>query len=301
MKRLKYTVCATITPMNDDGSVDLSSAARLISFLLEKGMTCFYPNGTNGESLSLTETEREKIAHAVVEAASPGGTVFIQCGAGSAAQTRENIRRAHRVGADGIGVMSPVFFACDETALEAALSEELKEAGDLPCYLYNIPSRTGTDISPAVFGRLMEAFPSLIGIKYSAPDLLRVQDYLRAAPRACDVLIGCDRLALAHMAVGGAGWVSGPAAAFPELFSALNCAVEASDGARAMALIRHVESLSVAMSQIPEIPAIKYLLMRRGAIACDRCRRPLRPLTAQEKATLDAVLASYTVMLHAIL
>ncbi len=297
MKHLKNTVCATIAPMNEDGSIDLDSTIQLIRFLLDKGISCFYPNGTNGESLSLSIREREEIALAVKTTVDSSGTVFIQCGAASVMESQENIRRARQIEADGIGIMSPVFFPCDDHALEEVLRILLSFAEGVPSYLYNIPSRTGTDISAPMLSHLMKDFPSLLGIKYSAPDLLRVQDYLRLSPRSCDVLIGCDRLALAHMAVGGSGWVSGPAAAFAELFAALDQAVINSDQAQAMAVIRRIEEISSAIAGIPEIPAIKYLLVQRGIIQCDYCRRPLRPLTAQEKTVLDSVLESYTASL----
>ena len=162
---------------------------------------------------------------------------------------------------------------------------------DLSMYAYNIPTRAGNDIRPEVLGALMTRHENLLGIKYSFPDIERIQAYLHCVPtRRPSVLIGCDSLALACMAVGGDGWVSGPSAVAPKLYTALSDALTAGDIAKARETQHAIVRLAQSIAGIPEIPAIKYLLMKQGIIESEACRAPLRPLTPPERARLDCLL-----------
>ncbi|MBQ9196288.1 MAG: dihydrodipicolinate synthase family protein [Clostridia bacterium] len=293
LKRLYGVVCATITPMLPDGSVDLESAGRLYRCLTEAGITGLYPNGTNGESLSLSYDERCALAERCTVEATGKSSVYVQCGAASAEETRRNILFAQSCGADGAGIMTPVFFPVDEEGMEAYYDQMLQATPELPAYVYNIPSRTGNDVSPALLGRLMGRYPRLYGIKYSAPDLLRIGQYVHCCgDRRPDVLIGCDPLAVCCLDMGGVGWVSGPAAAFRESFVRLH-RQSGTDRAGMKETQAWIAYLSSQLAGIPEIPAVKYLLMRRGIIRHDACRSPLRPLRSGEKERLDRLLALY--------
>lgn len=294
MKKLYGVVCASVTPMQADGTVDYEGVRALTDHLARNGIHCLYPNGTNGESLSLTETERKQVAQAVLEANDGRCVVYVQCGAATVPESYAHVRHAKAIGADGAGLMTPVFFPTDDASLEWYYDGILSETGDFPVYAYNIPSRTGNDLSPAVLGRLMSRHPALLGVKYSAPDILGVTRYVSCCEgRSADALIGCDMLALACVAAGGKGWVSGPAAVFPEMHAMLYdliCAGKTDEARRVQ------NALSDAMADIagiPEIPAIKYMLMKLGVIRCDACRAPLRPLTDAEKARLDAAMDGY--------
>lgn len=294
MKLLKGVVCANITPMMPDGSVDFESVARLCEHLNQSRIHCLYPNGTNGESLSLTFEERTKIAETIVKTNANRATVYIQCGASTVAESYENVRVAKRIGADGAGLMTPVFFPMDEEAMRQYYVTMLDEVRDLPIYVYNIFTRTGNDVSPALLGELMNAYPNLYGIKFSYPDTDRIHAYANApANRKADALIGSDGLAKKCIASGGCGWVSGPAAIIPEVHVGLYDAIMAGNEAEAEKYQKAIVDFMSSIAGIPEIPAIKYLLVKMGVIAHDTCRAPFRALTDAEKATLDAAFEAY--------
>ena len=294
MKKLFGVVCASVTPMLPDGTVDLESAASLYRHLGAMGIHSLYPNGTNGESISLTYEERCRLTDCVVRENAGKCSVYMQCGAATVTETKDNILYAKAHGADGVGIMTPVFFATDDAALEQYYDDMLDAAGDMPSYVYNIPSRTGNDVSVVLMGRLMKKHANLQGIKYSAPDLMRITGYVNCDPeRHTDALIGCDNLALCCMDVGGAGWVSGPAAVFGERFVRLYDQISAGDTEDAKKTQLGIVRLGNGMAGIPEIPAIKYMLVKRGVIAHDTCRAPFRALTDAEKAALARLLAEY--------
>lgn len=293
MKKLHGVVCASITPMMPDGSIDLESAKSLYRYLADKGIHCLYPNGTNGESLSLTYEERCQLAKVCAETNEGRCVLYIQCGAGTVAETKANILAAKELDVDGVGIMTPVFFPVDEAGMEAYFDDMIEAAGEMPSYVYNISSRTGNDVSSALLGRLMERHSGLQGIKFSSPELLRLAEYVHCADRDVDVLIGCDSLAIGCMDLGGAGWVSGPGAVFADCFVRMYREIQEENWTAAKKTQQQMAAWGKRMAGIPEIPAIKYMLCKLGVIRCDVCRAPLRKLTDDEKARLDKLLEDY--------
>lgn len=293
-KRLFGVVIPMITPLNEDGSLDEASLASFTRYLLNTGVHGLYPNGTNGESLLLTQQERDRVAEVVAQENDHKLPLFIQSGSMSTAETREHVQHALKLGADGVGIMSPAFFPMDEEALFQYYSQALEGVPqDFPVYVYNIPGCTTNDVSPALLARLMEAFPNVVGIKYSCPDLMRIEDYLLKSPRRPQVLIGCDSLFLQCLMTGGVGTVTGPGSIFHQRFTRLYDQYQKGDLQGAAATQEQIVKLDRAMAGVPGIPALKALLKMRGIIRTDVCRAPLRPLTKEEYKTLEKVLEDY--------
>ena len=293
-KRMKGLVIPTITPMHDDGSIDEQGVADFAEFLIAAGVNCLYPNGTNGESLLLTKEERERIAEIMVKTSRGRVPVFIQCGAMSTAEAASHAQHAVKIGADGIGIMSPAFFPMDEDALFRYYRDIVSPLPqDFPVYIYNIPGCTTNDVSPALFNRLLNSFPNIVGIKISKSDLMRVEDYLEKSDRRPDLLIGCDSLFLQCLVTGGVGTVSGPGSIFHERFTRLYRQFSEGDFIGAMATQRQIVITDRQLDGIPGIPALKTLLKLRGVIQTDVCRAPLRPLREEEVATLQEIWNTY--------
>jgi len=156
MKKLFGVVCPTITPMTLKGEVDELSLRRLCHYLNEAGIHGFYPNGTNGESLLLEVGERKRIAEIFAEEKEENSSLYIQCGAMRPGETADLINHTKQVGGDGVGIMTPLFFPCDQEALAIYYDELLDSAEGLPTYLYNIPGCTCNDLLPDLFGMLLQ-------------------------------------------------------------------------------------------------------------------------------------------------
>lgn len=293
-KRLAGVVIPMITPMNEDSTVDDASLKNFVNFLVEAGADALYPNGTNGESLLLSQAEREHIAEVIAETNNHRLPLFIQCGSMTTAETASHAQHAVKIGADGIGVMSPAFFGMDEEALfqyYAAVIEKLPK--DFPVYVYNIPGCTTNDVPPSLLKRLMAAFENVVGIKYSSPNLMRVEDYLNTDGRVPQLLIGCDSLFLQCLTTGGVGTVTGPGSVFCERFNRLYRQFQEGDFKGAMETQKKIVETDRKLAAIPGIPALKNLLKLRGVIRTDVCRAPHRPLTDAEKQVLADVYAEY--------
>ncbi|WP_209125204.1 dihydrodipicolinate synthase family protein [Alkalihalobacillus sp. BA299] len=219
MKKLYGVTTAMITPFNQDGKVDVEAIKSHTEFLISKGVNCLYPLGTTGEMLRLSVEERKLVASTVVEAARNRVTVFIHVGAMNQEDTISLAKHAHEIGADGIGIVTPIFFSANDRELEEYfVTVSSNVPSDFPIYLYSIPQCAANDITPEVAQKIAGRCENVIGIKYSYPDFLRVGEYLRINNGNFSVLPGADRLFLSALAMGCDGVVSGVSSVYPEPF-----------------------------------------------------------------------------------
>ncbi|WP_413305914.1 dihydrodipicolinate synthase family protein [Bacillus sp. 1P10SD] len=219
MKHLYGVTTAMVTPFNQKGEVELGLVENLTEFLISKGVHCLYPLGTTGEMLRLSVEERKAVAETVVGKANGRVTVYIHVGAMTQEETIELARHAHYIGADGIGVVTPVFFNADDRELEeyfVKVASSVPE--DFPVYLYNIPQCASNDLTTQVAQNIANHCKNVIGIKYSYPDFLRTNEYLNINEGEFSVVPGTDRLFLAGLAMGCEGVVSGVSCVYPEPF-----------------------------------------------------------------------------------
>ncbi|MFC4402567.1 dihydrodipicolinate synthase family protein [Gracilibacillus xinjiangensis] len=219
MKKLFGVTTAMVTPMNEDGTINLQETEKLTNFLIEKGVDCLYPLGTTGEMFKLTIEERKQIAESVIKTANNRVNVFIHAGTMNTQDTLNLAMHACESGADGIGVVTPAFFSVSDLEIEnyyATIAKRLPE--DFPIYLYSIPQLSGNKLSVEVVASLAEQFPNIIGIKYSNPDFNTLKDYIKVRSGNFSVLTGADTLFLPALAMGCDGVVSGVSGVFPEPF-----------------------------------------------------------------------------------
>lgn len=293
-KRLFGVVIPTITPMNENGTIDEESAASFYDYLIKAGVNGLYPNGTNGESLLLTKEERQLVAEIAVRTNAGRIATFIQCGSMTTAETASHAKHSAEIGADGIGVMSPAFFPMDDESLFKYYSDVVSGLPDqFPVYVYNIPGCTTSDVKPELLNRIMKTYPNVVGIKFSSPNLIRIEDYFVKTEKTPDLLIGCDSLFLQCLITGGVGTVTGPGSIFHERFTRLYKQYCEKDFSGAMETQKQIVKTDRALDGIPGIPALKALLKMRGIIRTDVCRAPLRPLRKDEYEILDRVLNEY--------
>lgn len=222
MKYLYGVTTAMVTPFNKNGKVDLEAVKELTDFLVSKGVHCLYPLGTTGEMYRISTEERKTVAETVVESANGRATVYIHVGAMCQQDTLELARHASGIGADGIGVVTPSFFTVNDREMEeyyVAIAKSVPE--EFPVYLYNIPQCSGNDLKTNVAQKIVNKCRNVVGIKYSYPDFLRVNEYLGISNGKFSVLVGTDRLFNAALAIGCSGVVSGISCVYPEPFVAI--------------------------------------------------------------------------------
>ncbi|WP_199613991.1 dihydrodipicolinate synthase family protein [Paenibacillus alkalitolerans] len=222
MKRLYGITTAMVTPFTREGEVNLNQVGKLTDFLISKGVHCLYPLGTTGEMIRLSVAERKAVAETVVKQAGGRVTVFIHAGATTLQDTIELAKHAHTIGADGIGVVTPIFLGANDRELEEFFVTVANSVPDnFPVYLYNIPQCAANDLKADVAQRVADRCPNVVGIKYSYPDFLRTNEYLNINNGTFSVMQGSDRLLLAALAMGCDGVISGVSCVYPEPFVAV--------------------------------------------------------------------------------
>ena len=220
MKELYGITVAMVTPFTEENKVNLDGVAQLTNMLVEKGVNCLYPCGTTGEMFRLSVEERKAIAETVVKTAAGRVTVFIHCGAMNQEDTITLVQHAKEIGADGAGVVTPIFFGQNNRELEEYFVAVADSAKDFPIYLYNIPQCAANDLPVSVVENVKRRCQNVVGLKYSFADINRTIDYINVNGGDFSVLHGCDRALVAMLTLGAKGTVSGVAGVFPEPYVA---------------------------------------------------------------------------------
>lgn len=287
MKKLYGVVVPMVTPLTEEDTIDVLSLERLTDYCIEGGLQCLYPCGTTGEMMYLTVEEREAVAEAVVKRAAGKVPVFVHVGAWNLSDTIRLARHAVEIGADGIGVVTPSFYAISDRGLidyYAAVAKSVPE--DFPIYMYGIKQNAINDLNSYVCEEVVKQCPNVIGVKYSFPDMTRLQELMTVNQGNFDVLVGPDHLFEAVCAVGGKGVVSGNAMCIREHYAQLWEAIQKADYKLATKLQRRTNILNAAMCAVNNIAAYKVILKREGILATTKMRRPMENLTSEQEIEL---------------
>lgn len=287
MKRMYGVVIPMVTPLTEDDHVDVLSLQRLTDFLIDKGVDCLYPCGTTGEMAYLTDDERILVVETVVRQAAGRVPVFAQVGAANTSSTIRLAQHAAACGADGVGVVTPWYFQLSDDALLSYYKEVSDSVpADFPIYMYGIPQNAVNDITPALAERVAQACPNVVGVKYSYPDMTRLQQLMTVRNGAFDVLVGPDHLYEAVVAVGGKGVISGNAMIVSEHYVAVREAMARNDWASATRLQRKTNVLNAILCAKNNIGCYKAILKRWGIIETARMRKPMEEVSAEGTAAL---------------
>lgn len=281
---LRGAIAASVTPLRDGGaSLDEDAVEPLVTFLAAGGLDGILACGTTGEGILLSVEERRRAAELFLAARPQGFAVAVHCGALTTADTVALARHAAEAGADAVAVIGPPSFTFDEQSLLAHFRAAAEACAPVPFYVYEFAARSGYAIPISVIERLREAVPNLAGLKVSDTPFEKVEPYLI---HGLDVFIGLEPLVLQGLERGAVGTVSGLAAAFPEVVSAL--AHERSPEAHLIVLM-----LRDRLDRVPFHAGLKALLGARGVPVQEDVRAPLRTLTVEERRealdVLDAV------------
>jgi len=215
-ERIKGSMPALITPFKN-GAVDEAAFRRLISWQIAEGSHGLVPAGTTGESATLSHEEHNRVVEICVDEAK--GKVPVIAGAGSNA-TDEAIaltRHAKDVGADAVLSVAPYYNRPTQEGLYRHFAA-IAEAVDIPIVVYNVPGRTGIDISDETMARLSRV-ANIIGVKDATANLARPSRERIACASGFRLISGEDGTALGYMAHGGHGCISVTANVAPRLCS----------------------------------------------------------------------------------
>lgn len=297
MKKMYGVITAMTTPFLADGEVDFESLDEQTEFLINAGVNCLYPCGTTGEMVIMTPEQREAVAERVVKKAAGRVIVFIHVGAVRFDETVRLAKHAVKIGADGIGVVTPSFFGLGVEELVNFYTKVAKSVpADFPVYMYNIPQCSTNDIPPEVCVRVTAECPNVIGIKYSYSDMHRTLDYINACKdREFSMLVGFDRLMLPALVIGCDGVVSGVSSVFPEPLVAGYKAYLAGDMDEARKQMWITNDIVVKLKGGSRLGIFKAVQKLRG-LKGGHTRAPLMDVSDEEYAQLAEIFKPYIEM-----
>ena len=281
---------AIVTPFND-GQVDEQGLVDLIEFHIANGTHGIVPCGTTGESATMSHDEHHRVVELTVKTVNGRVPVLAGSGSNSTSEAIDLTRYAKQAGADGVLMVSPYYNKPSQEGLFHHY-KAVAEAVDIPIILYNVPSRTSSNILPQTVARLA-GIDNVVGIKEATGDLNQISEVIRLCPDDFAVLSGDDFTSMPTVLVGGTGVISVTSNVAPKDMAQMMDAALAGDLARAKQLHYRLFPLMQAMFyDTNPVPAKKSLELM-GKIKSGTPRLPLYPMNDETLSKLKAALADY--------
>jgi len=220
MKRISGTGVALITPFNEDKSIDYTSLDKLINKVIEGGIDFLVVLGTTGEATSINETEKKELINFIVKLNNKRLPLVLGIGGNNTNKLIKEINNTDLSDFDAILSVTPYYNKPSQKGLYHHYAE-ISKSSPIPIILYNVPSRTGVNMSPETTIQLANDFKNIISIKEASGDINQIKYILKNKPKNFDVLSGDDGLTLEIIQNGGTGVISVIGQSNPEEFSSL--------------------------------------------------------------------------------
>ena len=272
------SLVAIVTPMLEDGALDLDSFKRLIDWHVAEGTDGIVVVGTTGESPTVDFDEHKELIRVAVEHAKGRIPIVAGTGGNSTAEAIELTESAKHAGATACLSVVPYYNKPTQEGLYRHFRAVAEKVG-LPMILYNVPGRTVADLQNDTVLRLAQV-PSIIGIKDATANIERGTDLVKRAPRDFAIYSGEDSTALALILMGGHGVISVTANVAPKLMHQMCAAALVGDVRKAreinLRLLPLHQRLFLEANPIP----VKWALAEMGMMAAG-LRLPMTPLSGK--------------------
>jgi len=278
---IKGSMVAIITPFNSAGQFDEECYRRLIEFQIENGTDAIIPCGTTGESATLSFDEHPRVIKACIEQVNKRIPVIAGTGANNTAEAIHLSKNAKEMGADALLLVCPYYNKPSQEGIYLHYKKLAAEVA-LPQVLYNVPGRTGVNITAATTIRLAE-ISNIVAIKEASGDLTQASEIIQRAGDKIDVVSGDDFLTFPMMACGAKGVISVTANIAPALVKQMVSAVANGDYPTARKL--HLELLELHQAMFIEANPVP---VKTSASLMGLCAKDLRlPLCELQPANLE--------------
>jgi len=283
-----FAGCSTalITPFRDDGAIDEEAFRELIDFQEENGVDVIVPCGSTGESATLTADEHIRVIEIAVDQAKKS-KVLAGAGSNSTAEAIVFSKHAEDLGADGILSISPYYNKPTQEGIYLHY-KSIAEATDIPIVVYNVPGRTGSNITSDTMLRMAE-IPGIAAVKEASGNIAQVQKILAGRPKGFEVLSGDDALTYPIMSMGGDGVVSVSSNCCPARMSRMVHLIQEGKSSEALEICNELVPLFTELFTESNPIPIKYAMKRLG-FGNGIPRLPLTPLSKRGQDALIPVL-----------
>ncbi|MGN8112424.1 4-hydroxy-tetrahydrodipicolinate synthase [Paraburkholderia sp. 22098] len=287
MKDFAGSIVAIVTPMREDGSLDFESLGSLIDWHIESGTDAICVAGTTGEASTFSFDEHREVSEFAVNRVAKRCPVMVGAGSNSTHEAVELALMAKQIGADATLQVTPYYVRPSQDGLYKHFVT-VSEAVDLPMMLYNVPARTGIDLSVETTLRLAQV-PGIFGLKDATGNLERAGALLGLRPEGFKVFSGDDATSVPLMLLGGDGTVSVTANVVPVAAARVNVLARGGNAKAAAALHLKLLPLHAALFVESSPAPTKWALTRLGR-ASPFCRLPIVEMSeASRRMVLQAM------------
>lgn len=293
MKDLLFTGAGTalVTPFTQEGAINWDELEKLVEFQITGGIDAIIACGTTGEAATMTTEEHLETVKFIIDRVNGRVPVIAGTGSNDTKFSVELSLEAKKLGADGLLLVTPYYNKTSQKGLYESFSY-IADTVKLPCMLYNVPSRTGCNITPATYLKLSKN-PYIVAVKEANGDTASVARTIALCGDDLAVYSGEDIQTLPIIALGGKGIVSVFSNALPGEMHHLAVTALSGDLETARSLTcRYVDLMDGFFSDVNPIP-IKEALYQMGMISSNHCRMPLTTMTDDGKEKLTVLLKKH--------
>lgn len=284
MKTFKGSGVALVTPFQTDGSIDTQALKQLVKLQIDGGTDFLVVQGTTGESPTLSQDEKRLVLDTVLDVNNGQLPVVYGIGGNNTAGLATLFQNLPS-GVDGILSVSPYYNKPIQKGIVAHF-KQVASYTDLPIILYNVPGRTGSNMSVETTLELSE-LPNVVAVKEASGNMEQIMDIIRLRKPGFAVLSGDDNLTMPLIAAGADGVISVVANAFPERFSEMVHASMASDLTLAKAAHYDLFNVTKMFFEEGNPGGVKVALASRGLMQ-ETMRLPLFPVSERLRNRIQA-------------
>lgn len=214
MKKLKGTGVAIVTPFKNDSSIDFAAFGRVVNHVIDGGINYIVVMGTTGESVTLTKDERKAIICYILEAIDNRVPLVVGIGGNNTQEIINQVRNLDLSGVDAILSVAPYYNKPNQRGIFQHF-KAIATWSPIPVIIYNVPGRTGSNISAETCLQLARECENIVAIKEASGNMEQIMKIIKDKPENFSVISGDDLNALPIIAAGGSGLISVLANAFP--------------------------------------------------------------------------------------
>jgi 4-hydroxy-tetrahydrodipicolinate synthase len=278
-----------ITPFKD-GEIDLAGYERLVDHYVRAGVTGVIPLGTTGESPTIDEEETEALVERTVATVAGRVPILIGVGGNDTRKVVKAVKRLQKHGVLGVLSVCPYYNRPSQDGMREHFTR-VAEATDRPILIYNIPYRTGVNLTNESLLALA-AQPNIAGVKDSSGNIVQSLELLRQRPPGFAVLTGEDAFFYTMLAHGGDGGILAAAHVETATFLSVYERMAANDHQGALKAWSRLEPMVPLLFKEPNPMPIKHCLWRQGLIASAECRLPLTRVSDALAKDLDRLVST---------
>jgi 4-hydroxy-tetrahydrodipicolinate synthase len=286
-KSFTGTGAAIVTPFRNDCSIDFKSLEKLMEHIISGGVDYIVVLGTTGESVTLSKDEKKAIINFVTDTVDKRVPIVVGIGGNNTQEILNTIKTTDFDMVDAILSVSPYYNKPSQAGLYLHF-KAIATASPVPVIVYNVPGRTGSNMTAETTLKLANECKNIIAIKEASGNFAQIMQIIKQKPKNFQVISGDDAITLPMIAMGAAGVISVVANAFPKEFSTMVNLALKSEMPKAAAL--HYKLLDIIEALFEEgspsgIKAVLEILK----IACNNVRLPLAPVSEKHYAKLDGL------------